>query len=128
MTQTENLAIAEAWVAFSNQQDLNNLQAVTAEPLELIGPRGAGLINRQELAEWMVRANLTLATNARYAKDEFVVFQQEGTWFNTDGSIKGQATVFTVLKIINGKVSFLARYDQQAEAFAISGLSAADQV
>jgi hypothetical protein len=59
----------------------------------------------------------------QYAKDQYIVLEQNGTWLNDDDTIKGQAIVFTVFKVVDRKVIFLARYDNKEEAFNISGLS-----
>lgn len=119
----ETIETAEAWVSLANQKDLEGLAQVTADELELIGPKGQGVINHLELGEWLERANLKLSTINQYAKDHFIVLQQNGTWFNNDNSVKGQAIVFTVIKVVNRKVVFLARYDNKEEAFKVSDLS-----
>lgn len=77
----------------------------------------------------MKRANLNLTTINRYAKDNFIVLEQHGTWLNDDDTLKGQGIVFTIFKIAGRKVTFLARYDDDKyKAFEISGLTDEDKV
>ena len=119
----ETIETADIWVELSNQSNLEGLSKVTANELEIVGPKGKGVINHKELGEWLERANLKLVTMNRYAKDQFIVLEQQGTWLNPDDTIKGEATVFTVFKIEDKKVTFLARYDNEQKAFEVSGLS-----
>ncbi|PYZ96666.1 hypothetical protein CR205_13280 [Alteribacter lacisalsi] len=126
---SETIKTADTWVEFSNQKNLERLSAVTAEKLALEGPKGTGVINHQELGEWMKRANLKLTTIKRYARGQFIVLEQTGTWLNDDDSVKGTGIVFTVFKIADGKVTFLARYDHDKDkAFEVSGLSDEDRI
>lgn len=124
----ETIETAEKWVELSNQKNLEGLSKITSNELELIGPKGIGVINHQELGKWIERANLQLATIEKYAKDHFIVLVQQGTWLNDDDTIKGQAIVFTVFKVVDGQVHFLARYDKKEEAFKISGLNDEDKI
>ncbi|MCP3027101.1 hypothetical protein [Halobacillus sp. A5] len=124
----QTLAIADSWVNFSNKADMDGLSEVTSNQLELVGPKGKGVINHQELYDWMQRAKLQLKTECRYARDHYVVLAQHGTWFNDDDTIKGEAVVYTVLKVENGKVCFLARYDDLESALRTSGLSEGDKI
>ncbi|QUW21366.1 hypothetical protein JSQ81_16385 [Sporosarcina sp. Marseille-Q4063] len=124
----ETIETAESWIELSNQKDIEGLSKLTDSKLELIGPKGIGVINHQELGEWLERANLKLATTNQYAKDHFIVLEQDGTWLNDDDTIKGQAIVYTVFKVVNQKVIFLARYDNKEEAFNISGLSDEERI
>jgi hypothetical protein len=124
----ETIETAELWVALSNQKDLVGLSELTAHELELVGPKGTGVINHQELGEWLNRANLKLSTINQYAKAQYIVLEQNGTWLNDDDTIKGQTIVFTVFKVVDLKVIFLARYDNKEEAFNISGLSDEEKI
>ena len=127
-TTLEIIETADIWVELSNQSNLEGLSEVTANELEVVGPKGTGVIDHKELGEWLKRANLKLVTINRYVKDQFIVLEQQGTWLNPDNTIRGQATVFTVLKIVDKKVNFLARYDNKQKAFEVSGLSDEDKI
>ncbi|WP_018922697.1 hypothetical protein [Salsuginibacillus kocurii] len=124
----ETIKIADQWVNYSNQSDIDGLSKVTSTPLELIGPKGAGKINLDELNEWLKRAKLTLETVNRYAKNNFIVLEQRGTWLHEDNTVKGKGVVFTVFKVVDSRVCFLARYDDLESAFNSSGLSEGDKV
>ncbi|GAA0599297.1 hypothetical protein GCM10009001_14480 [Virgibacillus siamensis] len=124
----ETIETAETWIEFSNQRNLEGLSKITSHELELIGPKGAGVINHRQLGEWIERANLQLATIERYAKDNYIVLEQHGTWLNDDDTIKGRDIVFTVFKVVDRQVNFLARYDNKEEAFKVSGLDDEDKI
>ncbi|WP_077326407.1 hypothetical protein [Virgibacillus siamensis] len=124
----ETIETAETWIDLSNQKNLEELSNITSPDLELIGPKGTGVITHQDLGEWIERANLQLATIERYAKDHYTVFVQHGTWLNDDNTIKGQDIVFTVFKVVDQHVNFLARYDNKEDAFKISGLGMGDKI
>ncbi|MFG6146852.1 hypothetical protein [Halobacillus sp. B23F22_1] len=124
----QTVATADSWVNFSNKADTAGLSEVTSYQLELIGPKGKGVINHEELYDWLQRAKLQLKTERRYARDHYVVLEQHGTWFNDDHTIKGEAVVYTVLKVENDKVCFLARFDDLESALETSGLSEEDEI
>lgn len=124
----ETIETAETWIKLSNHKNLDGLSKITSNELELIGPKGTGIINHQELGEWIERANFQLATIGRYARDQYIVLEQHGTWLNDDDTIKGQTIVFTVMKVVDRQVDFLARYDNKEEAFKISSLGDGDKI
>ncbi|MGG3622258.1 hypothetical protein ABES25_01600 [Bacillus gobiensis] len=62
------------------------------------------------------RAGLTLSTKNVYAKGETVVFEQHGVWKDEEGNIKSEADVSSHMRIENGKVMYLSRYDNVEQA------------
>ena len=69
-----------------------------------------------------------MITINRFAKQHDIVLEQEGIWYEDNGEVRGQAIVYTYMKITEDKVSFIARYDNKREAFQMSGLSEEDLI
>lgn len=89
--------IAEQWVQFSNDKNIEALKNVTSEELKVQGPKGENILKLDDIKNWLERANLQLATFERYLKDDKIVMGQHGTWMNPDNTIKGQQNVYTLL-------------------------------
>lgn len=113
---------AEEWIEKSNAKDISSLLELTYVNVEIAGPKGS-VSGSHHLSPWLNRANLKLDTINRFAKSHDIVLEQEGTWYEENGEIKGQATVYTYMRIMERKVAFIARYDNKTEAFHASGLN-----
>lgn len=124
----ETIKLAEQWIELCNRQDVEGLASITAEELEVHGPKGSKGLDENGLKEWMERANLKLKTFEKYARDNKVLMGQHGTWLNEDASVKGEEDVYTVLVIDDQKVSAIARFNDKEQAFDVSGLGEADKV
>ncbi|WP_411842485.1 hypothetical protein [Salinicoccus sp. HZC-1] len=122
------IEIAEQWIELCNSQDIEGLASITSEELEVHGPKGTTTLNKEDLKEWMERANLKLENFEAYARDNKAIMGQHGTWLNEDDSVKGEQEVYTVLVIEDQKVSALARFDDKEQAFDVSGLEEADKI
>ena len=119
---------ADRWIACCNVRDLEGLSEITAEELEVHGPKGTATIDKTGLKEWMERAKLKLETFEHYTRDNKVVMGQHGTWLHTDGTIKGEQDVYTVLVFDGEKVSALGRFDDKEQAFDVTGLEEGDRI
>ena len=125
--ETKNVLIAQRWMDASNKQNIANLLEVTDENIELVGPRGS-VTGSHQLEPWIARANLQLETKQVFARLDYVVLEQQGTWYTDTGEIRGQGIVYTCLKIIDDKVVKLARFDEKKDAFALAELTDADEI
>ncbi len=115
-----------AWQEAANRQDVAEVLARSAPDITLIGPRGEAK-GHETLRAWLERAGLTLTTRRLYARGDSVVAEQRGVWRAQEtGEIIGEADVATWFRVADGRVSFLARYDQLADALAAAGLTSAD--
>ncbi|WP_239709566.1 MULTISPECIES: helix-turn-helix domain-containing protein [unclassified Mammaliicoccus] len=119
--------IAEQWVQFSNDKNIEALKNVTSEELKVQGPKGENILKLDDIKNWLERANLQLATFERYLKDDKIVMGQHGTWMNPDNTIKGQQNVYTLL-IVEKKVKELARFNTKEEAFSASNINESDKI
>lgn len=120
--------IAEQWVQFSNDKNIEALKKVTSEELKVQGPKGENILKLDDIKNWLERANLHLATFERYLKDDKIVMGQHGTWMNPDNTIKGQQNVYTLLIVENKKVKELARFNTKEEAFGVSNINESDKI
>ncbi|MGX1434707.1 MULTISPECIES: helix-turn-helix domain-containing protein [Mammaliicoccus] len=120
--------IAEQWVQFSNDKNIEALKKVTSEELKVQGPKGENILKLDDIKNWLERANLQLATFERYLKDDKIIMGQHGTWMNPDNTIKGQQNVYTLLIVENKKVKELARFNTKEEAFSVSNINESDKI
>src|SRR4051794_17200200 len=51
-----DLAVVAEWLAAANDEDAGRLEALSSVQVEIVGPRGAGLLPRSILGEWLTRA------------------------------------------------------------------------
>jgi len=70
---------------------------LTHTNVKIFGPKGS-FIGSQHLADWLERARLHLEKLTRFAKEHHIVLEQDGTWYEENGDVRGQATVYTFMK------------------------------
>jgi hypothetical protein len=125
------LAVVEEWLAAVNAADGARLQRVTAAHVEIVGPRGAGRIDRRELTDWLARSGFS-ATSLRWfcGGDGSVVVEQDARWTDpATATPRGRARVASRFRVDGGSVAAYARHDDGlAPALAAAGLSDADEV
>src|SRR5699024_12683548 len=121
------IATADQWIEYCNDQDIEGMAGITSEELEVHGPKGTATIDKTGFKEWMERANLTLETFEYYARDNKVVMVQQGIWLDTDGTVKGEQGVYTVLVFDSEKVGALGRFEDKAEPVDVNGLEAGER-
>jgi len=120
------LGVVHQWLGAVNDGDAERLIALTAERVEIVGPRGAGPADREVLAGWLARSGFT-ATSLRWfcGAGGSVVVEQEARW--AAGGTARLASEFHVDS--GGLVSRYVRHDGGLEpALAAAGLTRADEV
>jgi hypothetical protein len=126
-----SLAVVEEWLAAVDAADAARLRRVTAERVEIAGPRGAGLMDRGELTGWLARAGFS-ATSLRWfcGGGGTVVVEQDARWADpATGAPRGGARVASRFRVDGGSVAGYARHDDGlAAALAAAGLTDADEV
>ena len=119
------LQVVDHWLRAVNDGDAGRLVALTAERVEIVGPRGAGPADREVLAEWLARSGFS-ATSLRWfcgAGGEVVV-EQQATW-----SAGGTARLASQFLVDGGRVTRYVRHDGGLEpALAAAGLTPSDEV
>ncbi|GIN97447.1 hypothetical protein J6TS1_33170 [Siminovitchia terrae] len=79
------------------KKDIPSLLELTHTNVKIFGPKGS-FIGSQHLADWLERARLHLEKLTRFAKEHHIVLEQDGTWYEENGDVRGQATVYTFMK------------------------------
>lgn len=128
MNTHESLALARTWQAAANDQALDRLLALSDPNIELLGPRGGGS-GHQLLHDWLARAGLSLTTLRTFARHNVVVMAQRGVWRSPEtGEALGEATVASLFRSADQRVTQLARYDDLDTALAAANLTLADEI
>ncbi len=122
------VAVAQAWQAAANSQNVDRLLALSDPNIEIAGPRGSGY-GHQLLREWLNRAGLRLETTHVFTRGDAVVLDQHGLWHSLEtGAVIGERDLASRFRVDREKVVQFARYDSLAEALAGAGLSSADEI
>ncbi len=128
---TGALGVVRAWQLAVNGASVADAVALTARQVEVLGPRGEGLMLKQELGDWMVRSGFT-ATPLRWfcGGDGTVVVEQDVRWVDREtGQERGRAVVASHFEVEDGVVSRIARHDKGLQAALDSaGLGSAHEV
>lgn len=120
--------LAVQWIDALNRQDVDLLLRLSDPQIEIVGPRGS-VRGHDILRDWLSRAGATFTTSRVFARDDIVVFEQEGRWLNAETNDQASfAKVASVLRVSEGKVGSYARFDTLEAALTHAGLSIADRV
>jgi hypothetical protein len=124
-----SLAVAAGWLSAVNHQDTARIIDLSAEDIEIIGPRGSAH-GRQVLAGWLARAGFAASTVRWFCgADGNVVVEQDARW--SDPATKaeqGRARVASRFVIHGETVAAYQRHDTLDAALTAAGLTAADEV
>ncbi|HET6319632.1 MAG TPA: nuclear transport factor 2 family protein [Chloroflexota bacterium] len=104
------------WHDAVNAQDVERLVALSAENVEVGGPRGAGR-GSALLREWFARAGVRLEPGRVFARENRVVVEQDATWPGQPPQI-----VASAFEVHDGRVSRVIRYAALTEALEAAAL------
>jgi hypothetical protein len=123
------LAVVEEWLAAVNSGNGQRLQELSAEDVEIIGPRGSAR-GRQVLADWMRWPGFSAEALRWFCgADGNVVVEQDGRWSDpASGAELSRARVASRFAISDGTVARYQRHDSLATALASAGLTMDDEV
>lgn len=128
---TGALGVVDAWQRAVNDGSVTEAETLTADQVEVLGPRGEGRMPGRDVGAWMVRSGFR-ATPQRWfcGGDGTVVVELDARWVdNETGRERGRATVATHFKVEDGVVLRIARHDDGLEiALNAAGLQRADEV
>jgi hypothetical protein len=119
-----SLAVVEEWLTAVNHADGSRVEELSAEDVEIAGPRGATK-GRRVLAEWMARADFS-AESLRWfcGADGRVVVEQEARWVDpTTKAELGRALVASQFAVRDGAVAYYQRHDSLDHALGEAGLT-----
>lgn len=123
------LAVVEQWLAAVNGGNRRLLQELSAEDVEIVGPRGSAH-GRQVLADWMGRAGFSAEALRWFCgADGNVVVEQNGRWSDpATGAELGRARVASHFAVSDEAVARYQRHDSLATALTSAGLTTDDEV
>lgn len=124
-----SLAVVEEWLDAVNRGDGQRAGQLSADEVEIIGPRGS-MRGRQVLAAWMERAGFS-AEPLRWfcGADGNVVVEQAARWVDpATQADRGQARVASHFRVDGGCITRYARHEDLEFALAAAGLDEGDEV
>jgi hypothetical protein len=122
---TGDLAIVEQWLGAVNREDAGGVEALSGEQVEIVGPRGQGVMDREVLGEWLARAGFqSQALRWFCGGDGRVVVEHRGEWHDVaSGEIQGQLVIGSEFLVRHGRVVRYVRHDTgMLDALAAAGL------
>ena len=110
-----------AWHSALNLGDAGWLLSLSAEDVEVGGPRGAGH-GHDLLRDWVGRARMRLKVRRVFASADVVVVDQSARWRSADGQMTEPQEVASVFRLRDGLVSSVIRYPDLGSALRAVGL------
>lgn len=120
-----DLAVVEAWLDAVNEQDAAHVEVLSSEQVEIIGPRGQGLMDRSVLSQWLARAGFESRTVRWFCgADGCVVVEQRAEWHHVaTGEPQDRLTIGSEFVVRDGQVARYVRHDSGvADALIAAGL------
>lgn len=108
-----------------NEQDAARVEMLSSERVEIVGPRGQGLMDRSVLGEWLARAGFTSrALHWFCGADGRVVVEQQAQWHDVvTGGLQDRLVIGSEFVVRDGRVVRYVRHDDGvADALAAAGL------
>ena len=108
------------WHEAVNGGDLAWAVEVVTDPVEVLGPRGAGIISATEFAGWVERSHISLEPYAWHPiADRVTVVQQRATWAEGDERTE-PVDVVTVFVTAGVRIAAALRFDDLDTAMAVA--------
>ena len=128
MKEVSPFAVVQAWQEAANSQDIERLLELSADNIEIVGPRGSGY-GHQLLRDWLGRAGLTLETLRVFGRGEMLVIAQHGVWRSVEtGQVTGERELTSSFQVENQRVVRFARHDDLETALEEAGLNYSDEL
>lgn len=119
------LEVVDRWLDAVNRRDGEALVSLSQPEVEIVGPRGAGLMPRAVLSEWLLRAGFSAEARRWFCGGHgVVVVEQAAVWHDvTSGLEQERRLVGSRFQVRDGVVASYVRYDSgAAEAVSAAGL------
>ncbi len=122
------LAVVESWQAAVNARDLEQLAALSAHDVEIVGPRGSGR-GHELLRQWIARAGFSAEPLRWFCGAKgVVVVEQRGRWAVPNTLTTSERIVASTFTVRAGRVVRFERFDALHEALAAAALTDDDEV
>jgi hypothetical protein len=124
-----SLAVVAEWLAAVNRGDAERAGQLSADELEIAGPRGS-VRGRQALAAWMGRAGFSAQALRWFCgAGGNVVVEQAAHWVDRlTGAERGSARVASQFVADGAYVASYTRHDDLHRALSAAGLGYDDEV
>jgi SnoaL-like protein len=122
------LAVVESWQAAVNARDLDQLAALSAHDVEIVGPRGSGR-GHELLRQWIARAGYSAEPLRWFCGPKgVVVVEQRGRWSVPNTLTTSERIVASTFTVRAGRVVRFERFDALPDALAAAALTDDDEV
>ena len=109
-----------AWHTAVNRRDLQAARDAVTDPVDVSGPRGAGLVSAAEFVDWIINSGIQLRPLSWHPiADDTMVVEQEATWpdnADADAAATHPTKVATLFGVRDGVVSQVHRFSDVHEA------------
>ncbi|MGK5557324.1 hypothetical protein ACSNOI_37520 [Actinomadura kijaniata] len=110
-------AAINEWHASVNEGDLERSAKAVADPIVVLGPKGAGPITPEQFAEWVERSGIRLVPRSWHPVGErLMVVEEDATWPGSEAPTR----VATVFRVTGGKVSAALRLPDLRSALELA--------
>lgn len=116
-----------AWHEALNDGDLDRLLSLSAEDVEVGGPRGSDR-GAALLADWLGRAHIRMQPRRIFERGEVLVVEQSAAWLGADGAPGEPQIVASVFRVEGDRVASVVRYSDTESALQAANLTTADLV
>ncbi len=121
-----SLDLVAAFHEAVNAADAARVLTLVTEDVEVGGPRGSGH-GAAMVTDWLARAGIRLTPKRVFGRDATFAVEQDASWKDAAGGAYGPAqTIGTVLRLRDGRIDAVLRYDTLSAALAAAGLSEDD--
>ncbi len=89
------MPVVEKWLGAVNEQDAEQVQALSSGRIVIAGPRGRGIMDRSVLGEWLGRSGFTSQPLRWFCgADGRVVVEQQAVWHEVGtGQLQGRSVI-----------------------------------
>jgi hypothetical protein len=112
--------VIAAWHTAVNHRDLKAARQAVTDPVDVLGPRGAGPISAARFADWIIESGIHLQPFSWHpVSHNTMVVEQEATWpdnADADSAATPPTKVATLFRVHDGAVSLVHRFGDLHEA------------
>lgn len=107
------MAVVEDWLAAVNDGDAEQVEELSNEHVEIVGPRGQGLMDRMVLGQWLARAGFESQPLRWFCgADGRVVVEQQAQWRDVaTGDPQDRLVIGSEFVVHEGRVIRYVRHD-----------------
>lgn len=127
MTISKKMKIVKEWHDAINNKNKDGISDLIKENVKIGGPKGE-VEGRNEMLEWIDRAQISLIPKRYFVKNNIVIAEEFGEWHSPEtGEVIGSQVVASVFIIENNLITSVYRYEDIIRAFEATGLSEKDE-